>query len=302
MAPSIAKRLLVWVIGTRVPEKPMFVNGSLWSGGMVFNTRMIQLQGRLFLDFTLRAETGIHIGGSPGILSIGNVDNPVVRNPMNSQPYIPGSSLRGKMRAQLEKHHGLAQNHEIGQVRIHMCRSEEEYQQSALCQVFGIPGGERYRYARPSRLLVRDAPLSPQSAEELSRLRTDMPFTEIKWEAAIDRVTSVATPRQQERVPAGAEFCGSLVFSLYSFNQHQRERDLSELALFTTVLEGLELVQEDYLGGLGSRGSGKVSFNHLTLTLKQNKRYGEPDEFLRAETLHELQKSWADLLGRLLET
>jgi CRISPR-associated protein Csm3 len=267
---------------------------------MTTQTRIIQLQGRLFLDFTLRAETGLHIGGSPGLLAIGNVDNPVVRNPLNSQPYIPGSSLRGKMRAQLEKHHGLAQNHEIGQIRMHMCRGEEDYHHSAVCQVFGVPGGERYRYARPSRLIVRDAPLSPQSAEELARLRTDMPFTEIKWEAAIDRVTSVATPRQQERVPAGAEFCGSLVFNLYSFNQHQREQDLTELALFTTVLEGLELVQEDYLGGLGSRGSGKVSFDHLTLRLKQNKRYEQPDEVLHAGTLPELQASWDGLLGRLL--
>ncbi len=257
--------------------------------------RIVQLQGRLFLHFTITAVTGLHIGGSPGVLSIGNVDSPVIRDPLTRQPYIPGSSLRGKMRSQMEKQYGRPQNTNVGQVTIHTCKRADEYATCSICKTFGIPG--EYPHAETSRLLVRDARLNDASIAALNAARTDLPFTEIKWEAAIDRVTSAATPRQQERVPAGAEFTGELVFSLYSFNE--RERDLSELRLFTYVLEGLELIEEDYLGGHGARGSGKVRLSDLTLTLKQNRRYSEPREITHGNDLAALRTGWEQLLGRL---
>ncbi len=53
--------------------------------------RTIQLIGRIFLDFEIHALTGLHIGGSPGTLAIGNVDNPVIRDPLSGEPYVPGS-------------------------------------------------------------------------------------------------------------------------------------------------------------------------------------------------------------------
>lgn len=265
---------------------------------MTNRTEVIQLQGRLFLNFVVEAETGLHIGGTPGELAIGNVDNPVVRNPINRQPYIPGSSLRGKMRSQLEKYYGLPQNTRVGQVFIHMARNEDEYEQSIVSQIFGVPGSRPYQnFAKPSRLVVRDATLTPESVKQLERARTDMPYTEIKWEATIDRITSIATPRQQERVPAGAKFAGNLVFTLYSFGA--REKDLGELALFSTVLEGMQLIEEDYLGGQGSRGSGKVCFTNLSLTLKQNVRYDEPQQVVEAPTLATMQESWNELLSKL---
>ncbi len=254
--------------------------------------RIVQLQGRMFLRFTLKAVTGLHIGGSPGILSIGNVDNPVIRDPLSGQPYVPGSSLRGKMRSQMEKQYGRPQNNRVGQVWIHTCKSVEEYKTCPVCQTFGIPG--EYPHSETSRLIVRDARLSEKSVDALSNARTDLPFTEVKWEAAIDRVTSAATPRQQERVPAGAEFVGELVFSLYSFDSDTE--NLSELALFSHVLEGLELVEEDYLGGQGARGSGRVSFTDLTLTFKPNQRYDRPRQLIEAPTLEQLQITWKDQL------
>lgn len=252
--------------------------------------RIVQLQGRMFLRFTIKAVTGLHIGGSPGILAIGNVDNPVIRDPLTGQPYIPGSSLRGKMRSQMEKQYGRPQNNRVGQVWIHTCKSADAYKQCNVCQTFGIPG--EFPHSETSRLIVRDARLSAESVEALNNARTDLPFTEVKWEAAIDRVTSAATPRQQERVPAGAAFMGELVFSLYSFDSDAE--NLQELALFRNVLEGLELVEEDYLGGQGARGSGRVTFTDLALTFKPNQRYNRAKTLLEAATLDALRNTWEE--------
>jgi CRISPR-associated protein Csm3 len=258
---------------------------------------IVQLQSRLFLTFTICAETGLHIGGSPGILSIGNVDNPVIRDPITRRPYIPGSSLRGKMRSQMEKQYGRPQNTRVGQVRIHTCKTAAEYHTCHVCQTFGIPG--EHEHSETSRLVVRDARLTDDSADILDKARTDLPFTEVKWESAIDRVTSAATPRQQERVPAGARFAGELVFSCYS--RDDTERNMQELTLFQNVLEGLELVEEDYLGGQGARGSGKVAFTNLALTIKMNKQFGGQQETVNAITLVALRPEWEETLTRLVK-
>lgn len=113
----------------------------------------------------------------------------------------------------------------------------------------------------PTRLVVRDLFLAPKSVEALrKRIRTDMPFTEVKTEVAIDRVTSAATPRQIERVPAGTIFSNlEMVFSVY---------DAGDLDRFIHVIEAMQLLEDDYLGGLGSRGSGKIRFQGLHLSLR----------------------------------
>ena len=50
----------------------------------------------------LLAKTGLRIGMSRDQMAIGDLDNPVVRNPLTDEPYIPGSSLKGKLRYLLE--------------------------------------------------------------------------------------------------------------------------------------------------------------------------------------------------------
>ncbi len=122
------------------------------------------------------------------------MDNPVVRDPMTQMPYIPGSSLKGKMRSLLEKREGRPLNQRIGDVRIHMCNDGQEYERCAVCHIFGLPG--HVDHAQPTRLLVRDVPLSEASAERMRGLDLDAPYTEVKWEVAIDRITSAANPRQ----------------------------------------------------------------------------------------------------------
>ena len=97
-------------------------------------TAKVDLYGRIFVRGTIKAVTGLHIGGSPTALAIGTVDNPVIRDTLSGRPYIPGSSVRGKMRSLWEKMTGVAQNWRIGRgVNIHLCTEKEEYQKYRIC-------------------------------------------------------------------------------------------------------------------------------------------------------------------------
>ncbi len=235
-------------------------------------TKQIQLKGRVFITFDIEAVTGLHIGGSDTGIEIGGVDKTVIRDPLTNYPYIPGSSLKGKMRSLLEKYHGLEQNQRIGQGYIHSCEDAQRYPNCDVCQVFGVPG-ER-DFATPTRLVVRDTHLSEKSVKELEASgRTDLPYTEVKTEVSIDRVTSAANPRQIERVPAGSVFSDAeLVYSVYHGDGCNPAKDVERLQ---TVLEGLQLVEDDYLGGLGSRGSGKVRFKGIKVLVRTRENYLE---------------------------
>jgi CRISPR-associated protein Csm3 len=68
------------------------------------------LLGKISIKSTLLVETGLHIGGGGETLDIGGVDKPVIRDPLSNQPYLPGSSLKGKMRSILERLHNKPLN------------------------------------------------------------------------------------------------------------------------------------------------------------------------------------------------
>ncbi len=241
----------------------------------------IQLHGKIFLKGTINALTGLHIGGNTGELDIGGIDNAIIRNAFNRQPYIPGSSLRGKIRSLLDRHFGKEMNNPVGSdVKLHEPKTPEEYYTCPISQVFGVaPIKQLKGKTMPTRVIVRDTFLTDESLAVLDKADTDTDFTEIKTEVAIDRITSAATPRQQERVPAGAKFGPfQIVHSLYT--QHGTDHDnqlQEELKLFDTVLKGMELLQDDYLGGSGSRGSGQIAFEKLTMTFKSRECYEDPD-------------------------
>ncbi len=252
--------------------------------------RRATIYGRVVLTAEIHALTGLRIGGAAGGLAIGALDNPVVRDILTGQPYIPGSSLKGKLRSLSERLAGLPSNKRIGQqVWIHTCERQgggnPTYDECPVCPVFGVPG-DQYPSA-PTRLVVRDVPLTGESVERLRRARTDLPFTEIKWEAAIDRVTAAATPRQVERVPAGAVFApAELVFTVYDPNDFGR---------FRTLARALQLLEDDYLGSYGSRGSGKVAFRNLVLTARSRASYDRPEAELPQRTFD----SCGDLLREI---
>lgn len=223
----------------------------------------MKFSGRAFITGNIECLTALHVGGASTGIDIGGVDNIVVRNPANNQPYIPGSSLRGKLRSLLERAHNLPLTQSIGpQVHIHRCTSGAAYESCPVCVIFGVTSDESF--AKPTRLIVRDVALEAQSVEKLSKLKTtELPFTEVKWEVAIDRVTSAANPRQQERVPAGAVFGPfELVFSFYD------EKPENDSRRFGYLVEAMQLLEDDYLGGGGSRGSGRIAFRDLKLQVR----------------------------------
>ncbi len=248
----------------------------------------VNLYGRVFIKAHIKAVTGLHIGGSSTGLEIGGLDKAVIRDPISNRPYIPGSSLRGKMRSQTEKVLGLRQNNRIGQVTIHTCKTDVEYDANGgcpVCHVFGVPG--EVDATGPTLLVVRDVPLSDESAEKMKNAKTDLPFAELKTEVAIDRVTSAATPRTIERVPAGAEFGpAELVFSVYGVADYDRLK---------VVIDALQLVEDDYVGGSGSRGSGKVEFTNLEVFARARGDYSVKCDYKNFERVQDLAAAFADL-------
>ena len=251
--------------------------------------------GKLILEGELRCETGLHIGAGKGSLEIGGADNPVVKDAFGL-PYIPGSSLRGKLRSLLEQSSGLATPAELvylskrrGQeVRIHQSdRPDDE-----ICLLFGRNPGRMERVsgealdstaASPARLTVYDAPLDADSITPQMRENLDDELTEVKSENAIDRITAQANPRTLERVPAGARFRIRLVVDILC------EEDRS---LVNRVIEGMRLLEDDSLGGGGSRGSGRVRLSALKLTWRNKAFYasgGAPADLISGADLDVLQ-------------
>ncbi len=207
-----------------------------------------QLIKKILIEGTIEAITGLHIGGANVGMSIGGADNTVVRNPITNEPYIPGSSLKGKMRSLVEKLEGKFSQVNMNKVKYVAYVDDPE---DIICKIFGtMPEKMNKENGKPtSRLIVRDCVLI--NKEELENAKeTDMPYTEVKTEVVIDRITSAAVPRQIERVPAGAKFKLRLLLNIYNGD--------NEDELLNKVLEALTLVQNDYLGGSGTRGSGEV--------------------------------------------
>lgn len=222
------------------------------------------LVAKIELRGEIEARTGMHIGGPDVGLAIGGADKLVVRAPKDNRPYIPGSSLKGKLRSLLEKtgrakeFNVVPNKKERDKWMADPCKCGRS--DCLVCLLFGVPAEVTGKYeegkshAGAGRLLVRDSHLTDISADEMEKWRgLDMPLTESKTEVSIDRLTSQANPRTFERVPAGARFGLDLVINVY---KHDDEKALLDL-----VLDGLELVAHDSLGGQGSRGYGAVSIN-----------------------------------------
>jgi CRISPR type III-A/MTUBE-associated RAMP protein Csm3 len=269
----------------------------------------LKLIGKLILEGELVCETGLHIGAGKGSLEIGGADNPVVKDAFG-RPYVPGSSLRGRLRSLLEQALGLAVPSELvylsrrrGQeVRIHQSdRPDDE-----ICLLFGRNPGRMERVsgealesrsASPARLTVYDAPLILDSITPQMRENLDDELTEVKSENAVDRITSQANPRTLERVPAGARFQVRMVLDILC--EEDRE-------LLARLVEGLRLLEDDSLGGGGSRGSGRVRFANLNLSWRGRSFYsnGGPEQQLASGVdLGGLQAaiSAPDFLARLTE-
>lgn len=215
----------------------------------------VALKAKLIFGGTIIAVTGIHIGGSDTGLAIGGADKLVLREPRNNRPFIPGSSFKGKMRSLLEKVRCAGEECAGFKIDGSLSRGPCDCGACAVCLVFGVPANIERKledgkpYSGASRILVRDAFLA--NTAEVERMRNlDMPFTEVKTEVSIDRLTSTANPRVFERVPAGAEFGFELMLNVFDTDDEQAHIEL--------IKQGLGLVADDAIGGQSSRGYGQV--------------------------------------------
>lgn len=210
---------------------------------------------------TLELVTGLRIGAGDSEMHIGGVDNTVIKHPHTQSPYIPGSSLKGKMRSLLEWRSGAVQQHPIGRDEYASANATIKPEVKRILQLFGIGGGELKddktlaEEIGPTRISFWDCELNKEWED---RIRGDnMALTEVKSENSINRISGVAlNPRQTERVPAGAQFHFRL-----SIKKLAGDGD----DLLTTVLQGLKLLELDSVGGSGSRGYGKVKFVNLQI-------------------------------------
>jgi CRISPR-associated protein Csm3 len=211
---------------------------------------MPQLEKKIVIEGKIIAVSGIMVGGSNSAIEIGGVDKQVVRNPITKLPYIPGSTLKGKMRSLLELVMGqVSPDDKEGYGPTHNPNH-------ISAQLFGyIKHKDNNKQSqRPSRLIVRDAELDNSDIF----FNNEIPFVEIKAENTIDRITAIANPRFFERVPKGAEFNLSIILNIF---KDDKDKNL----YLSTVFNALRLVQNDYLGGAGSRGNGQVKFKIINI-------------------------------------
>lgn len=201
------------------------------------------LINKLMITGKLKILTGLHIGGNSDFSPIGSVDSPFIRDSLTHEPIIPGSSIKGKIRTLLAK--SMCNSYILNNI------AEDN---EKITRLFGSAGKSVTVFAR---LQFFDLFLNRDCVEALKNIETDTYFGEIKFENTINRLTGIANPRQIERVPAGTIFDFKLVYNVE--NKDELIEDMQTLA------DGLKLLQADYLGGNGTRGYGRVSFEDLNV-------------------------------------
>jgi CRISPR-associated protein Csm3 len=208
---------------------------------------MAHLKSKIKVTAKLEILTGLHIGGNKENVEIGGIDTPVVKiATIKNQPYIPGSSLKGKMRCLLEQ---IAGTPEVGGVRDGKNWKVSD-KQKPINNLFGFSETNQ-----PSKLIVRDAYLTKDSVDKLENCdNLDMPYTEAKMENIINRVKGTAdSPRTIERIPAGVSFDVEFVINIWD-NDKAGE-------LIALLKRGIKVLENDYIGGSGSRGYGQIKFD-----------------------------------------
>jgi len=229
------------------------------------------LIGNIIFDGILECKTGLHIGGSSDVIEIGGIDSPVIRNPLTNEPYIPGSSFKGKLRSIVEKivvdKNGsplIAQRHagdKEEKVWRHECDDFKDAVECSLCRIFGSTGKNSQNNNYPGSLLVRDCDLN--NKDELKD--DDLPILEAKMENCLDRLTSSAHPRCVERVPAGAIFNFELVYRIECMGEIKENNKPALMSPhmkkdIENIITALEILEHDGIGGNISRGYGQVKF------------------------------------------
>jgi len=288
------------------------------------------LLGVISIKYRLRLKTGLHIGGAKENFEIGGVDNPVIKLPMELKlkdrtipkdaPYIPGSSLKGKIRSLMEwfiREPKGVEGKEQTSVEYMTEKARKDSRKlgapcdcgtCSICKLFGVSdvntlkellnNGAVEKLPGPPRVEFSDAYPTEESLEILQNTLGEGVFTEIKYENKINRLTGAVEDkglRNQERVPAGVEFEGEITLDVYS---------KEDIELLKKLITGLKLLENSYLGGSGSRGYGKVEFSEITITFR-GRNYFEnnaKEEKIFEGTLEEWNNEKLNTLSQKLQS
>ncbi|NWG28924.1 MAG: type III-A CRISPR-associated RAMP protein Csm3 [Ignavibacteriaceae bacterium] len=192
----------------------------------------------------LEVLTGLHIGAGNDAVQIGGVDSAVIKDPVSSLPYIPGSSLKGKIRCLLETEGGYSE----------MDDTINDYF-GPTSDYLKTKKNDKNYVQKPTRYIFRDLTLDDDNKQ---KFLSGEVTTEFKTEIVIDRNKGTAKDgglRTIERVPPSVKFKGEILIRVMI------EDD--ETKLLEILKKGINLLNKDYLGGSGSRGYGAVK---ITLT------------------------------------
>lgn len=208
-----------------------------------------EIKGKIVL------KSGLHIGAGDTEMHIGGTDNSVVKHPHTQRPYIPGSSIKGKVRSLLEMRSGLmlkTKGAPLQARHLQGMEGEQEDECRKILKLFGSSGADSNEIddLGPTRVSFADCPLNDEWLNDANRKRFSL--TEVKSENSINRIKGTAeNPRFTERVPADTEFDFSVTLKILG--------DKEDI-LLDYLLGGLKLLEMDSLGGSGSRGYGKICF------------------------------------------
>ena len=204
------------------------------------------------LEGTITLRSGLHIGSGNMEMHIGGTDSPVIKHPHTLKPYIPGSSLKGKVRSLLEMESGLmihTDGNVVSSDTLKKVNKDEKLKAKceAILKIFGSSGADKEDETGfgPTRVSFADCYLDDDWQKMANNNRWLL--TEEKSENVINRIKGTAEhPRFIERVPEGTKFKFLVTFKVLQDD---------DAALFDTVLlKGLKLLEMDALGGSGSRG------------------------------------------------
>lgn len=198
------------------------------------------LEGIYKLEVTLKLVSGLYIGGTDNGFDIGGADSNVIKNPLTKEPYIPGSSMKGKLKSLLKYHHG-----ELNE------KNDLIFSDDTITNIFEPVEDSNVSI---TRAIFRDFILTRESVKELQAYLGLGSFTEIKAENSIDIIRGkAANPRFIERVPAGAMFEGEIILNIFEGDKKEK--------MMETIKESLKLLESNYLGGSGTRGYGRVEIS-----------------------------------------
>lgn len=189
--------------------------------------------------------TGLSIGGNKDDIGPGGSDTPVIKNPLDNSPYVPGTSLKGKMRSKLEEVYGVENKTPKDAYNPCGCGRKD----CIICTLFGAHMNTRSEAGTP-RVIFKDMYMT----EDFRNLPVEKIF-ETKNETMVDRKTHTASNsslRNRERVAKGVKFEYEILVQVYEGDNEKK--------MLETLKRGLELVEETGLGGKTTGGYGRVSF------------------------------------------